>query len=175
MGSSNKLVVETIIAGGQTGADRAGLDWAIKHGFRHGGWCPKGRLAEDGPIAVKYALNQTPTKEYKQRTEWNVRDSDGTVIFSIGNDLAGGSLITLEMAAKYHKPHLWLRSAEASEASIKLRNWLRSYKIRILNVAGPRRSEEPQIAQFVERVLEETFAEVRIGRQELGNRTKSQI
>jgi hypothetical protein len=74
-----------IISGGQTGADRAGLDWTIKHGIPHDGWCPKGRKAEDGPIDAKYQLQATPGSVYLRRTKWNVRDSDGTVIFSIAS------------------------------------------------------------------------------------------
>jgi predicted Rossmann-fold nucleotide-binding protein len=80
-----------IISGGQTGADRAALDFAIKHGMPHGGWCPQGRIAEDGPIDAKYQLHETPSADYVQRTEWNVRDSDGTVIFSVGKELSGCS------------------------------------------------------------------------------------
>ena len=80
------ISVTKFVSGGQTGADRAALDWAIEHKFEHGGWCPLGRLAEDGPIDPKYELTETPTAEYAQRTEWNVRDSDGTVIFSIGSE-----------------------------------------------------------------------------------------
>ncbi|MEX0610513.1 MAG: putative molybdenum carrier protein, partial [Pirellulales bacterium] len=70
----------TIISGGQTGADRAALDFALEHEIAHGGWCPRGRLAEDGPIAPRYNLQETPSRKYSQRTEWNVRDSDATVI-----------------------------------------------------------------------------------------------
>ena len=69
-----------IVSGGQTGADRAALDWAIDHGTAHGGWCPRGRRAEDGAIPARYLLNETPSARYEERTEWNVRDSDGTVI-----------------------------------------------------------------------------------------------
>ncbi len=72
-----------IVSGGQTGADRAALDFAIDHGIPHGGWCPRGRKCEDGTIADCYKLNETPSAEYPQRTEWNVRDSDGTVVFSM--------------------------------------------------------------------------------------------
>src|SRR5262245_64267849 len=71
-----------IVSGGQTGADRAALDWAIEHGFEHGGWCPLGRKAEDGAVPARYDLAETPTDRWEQRTEWNVRDSDGTVIRS---------------------------------------------------------------------------------------------
>jgi hypothetical protein len=53
--------IEKIVSGGQTGADRAALDFAIEHGIPHGGWCPKGRKAEDGPIDPRYLLRETPT------------------------------------------------------------------------------------------------------------------
>ena len=81
---SHKLrSLKKIISGGQTGVDRAALDFAIEHDIPYGGWCPKGRKAEDGPIGSRYLLKETPTSTYPQRTEWNVRDSDGTVIFSL--------------------------------------------------------------------------------------------
>src|SRR5436189_4749506 len=97
-----KIMVEKIISGGQTGADRAALDFALAHGLAHGGWCPRGRLAEDGALEERYELRETPDAEYAQRTEWNVRDSDGTVIFSIAAGLTGGSKLTAEFAAKQH-------------------------------------------------------------------------
>jgi hypothetical protein len=80
-----------IVSGGQTGADRAALDWAINAGLEHGGWCPKGRKAEDGVIRPQYVLKESSSANYVQRTEWNVRDSDGTVIFSLAEHLSGGS------------------------------------------------------------------------------------
>lgn len=83
--------MEKIVSGGQTGVDRAGLDFAIALGIPHGGWCPKGRKAEDGPIDNRYQLQETPRADYLQRTEWNVRDNDGTVIFTVNATLSGGS------------------------------------------------------------------------------------
>ena len=91
----------TIVSGGQTGADRAALDWALAHRVECGGWCPKGRKAEDGPIDPKYPLIETPSAAYLQRTEWNVRDSDATVLFSIEPTLTGGSLKTVGFARKH--------------------------------------------------------------------------
>jgi hypothetical protein len=49
-----------IVSGGQTGVDRAALDWAIQRGIPHGGWCPRGRRAEDGRIPERYRLRETP-------------------------------------------------------------------------------------------------------------------
>src|SRR5262249_30865636 len=95
-----------IVSGGQTGADRAALDWAIEHGLEHGGWCPLGRKAEDGAIPARYQLEETPTDRWEQRTEWNVRDSDGTAIFTMAEMLTGGSLTTVEFARVFGRPCL---------------------------------------------------------------------
>ena len=85
-------MVERIVSGGQSGADRAALDFAISRGIPHSGWCPKGRKAEDGAIDARYNLTETPSANYLQRTEWNARDFDGTVIFpSPPFSLAGAS------------------------------------------------------------------------------------
>ena len=91
-----------IISGGQTGADRAALDFAIKHNIPHGGWMPKGRKAEDGPLPDRYQLEEMPTASHRARTEQNVIDSDGTVIISHGI-LTGGSAYTAKMARKHSR------------------------------------------------------------------------
>ena len=149
-----RVRVERIVSGGQTGADRAALDFAIKHGIPHGGWCPQGRSSEDGEIDACYVLRETPLPDYAQRTEWNVRDSDGTVIFSIGVTLGGGSQATEEFAAKLGKPCLHLsREADGDKAPGRLRQFIARHDIRVLNVAGPRSSNEPDVGAFVEEVL----------------------
>ena len=94
------IAVDCIVSGGQTGADRAALDVAIRHRVPHGGWCPAGRHAEDGPIHPRYQLTETPDAGYEQRTAWNVRDSDGTVVFTLRLQATGGSLYTLTVAAE---------------------------------------------------------------------------
>jgi ribosomal-protein-alanine N-acetyltransferase len=145
----------TIISGGQTGADRAALDWAIENRVPHGGWCPLGRRAEDGVIAGQYNLKETPTDRYVQRTEWNVRDSDATVIVSLRPLLAGGSQKTLEFARKQKKPCLVLcRAGSATEAATRLERFVQENQVRVLHVAGPRASEEPGIGDFVKTVLD---------------------
>lgn len=93
-------LIEKIVSGAQTGADRAGLDFAFENGIAHGGWCPKGRKAEDGTIDFRYLLTETPSASYPQRTEWNVRDADATGIFSLAAVLTGGSKKTVEFAKK---------------------------------------------------------------------------
>jgi hypothetical protein len=131
--------IQKIISGGQTGADRAALVFAIERGIPHGGWCPKGRKAEDGPIDARYQLKETPSAGYVQRTEWNARDSDATVVFSIGQVLTGGSKKTVELAQKHKKPVLHLSKANGvSDAEAALRRFIEEHNIRVLNVAGPK-------------------------------------
>ena len=72
-------MIQKIISGGQTGADQAALDAAIKLGISHGGWIPKGRITEHGPLPDRYKLQEMPTDSYPARTEQNIIDSDGTV------------------------------------------------------------------------------------------------
>jgi len=151
-------MLERIISGGQTGADRSALDFAIEHGIPHGGWCPRGRKAEDGPLNSRYQLNETPGSGYVERTEWNVRDSDGTVVFSIAPILTGGSKKTENLARRHHKPilHLW-RDDAVPFPEAELLRFIRDNDIKVLNVTGPRASKDPQVAAFVTIVLENAF------------------
>ena len=149
-----------IVAGGQTGADRAALDWARRRRMPHGGWCPKGRLAEDGVIDREYRLQETPSASYAERTEWNIRDADGTVIFSVRATLAGGTLLAANVARRLKKPLLRLcRNSDTTDAAKRLKAFVARHKIEVLNVAGPRATEEPQISRFVEQTLEQAFGE----------------
>jgi hypothetical protein len=150
--------VEKIVSGGQTGADRAALDFALAHGIPHGGWCPSGRRAEDGPLENCYALRETPDEEYSQRTEWNVRDSDGTVVFSVAPALSGGSKLTAELAQRLGKPCLHVsESVHGAAGAQRLQEFVQRHHIRVLNVAGPRASNEPDVARFVLQTLEGVF------------------
>ena len=148
-------VLSKIVSGGQTGADRAALDWAIMRGVAHGGWCPKGRKAEDGVIDPRYCLTETPSEDYSQRTEWNVRDSDGTAVFSVRRELQGGSLLTVELAGRYNKPVIHLCAQdEGTNHAHELRSFIEEFGISVLNIAGPRGSDEPGVYRFVSRVLD---------------------
>ncbi len=147
--------LERILSGGQTGADRAALDWAIRRGVAHGGWCPRGRRAEDGPIAPRYALIETPSRDYEQRTRWNVRDSDGTLIVSRSPTLTGGSAFTARCAERLAQP--WLHVHPGADDPQGIRAFLERHRIRTLNVAGPRTSTDPQIYDYVIEVLERAF------------------
>ena len=135
-----------IVSGGQTGADRAALDWAIEHKIDHGGWCPKGRKAEDGVIESRYALQETRSENYRQRTRQNVVDSDGTLILNIG-DLSDGSLTTLQFAEYFGKPCLVVQLENGTEEVQKVLNWIQDHGIAVLNIAGPRESKRPDIYQ----------------------------
>lgn len=100
--NSKESMIKKIISGAQTGADRAGLDVALRHGVPHGTWCPKGRKAEDRAIGGQYQLTETPSASSLHCTEWNVRNSDGTAVFTQARKVTGGSLRTIEFA-KRHK------------------------------------------------------------------------
>jgi hypothetical protein len=155
----------TIVSGGQTGADRAALDFAIEHDIPHDGWCPLGRLAEDGPIAARYQLKETPARRYAERTEWNVRDSDATLVCSIAPTPIGGTRLTLRLARRLGKPTLHLSRDHAACSTVepakaieysarRLITFLESHQVHRLNVAGPRASQEAEIEQYVKQVLQ---------------------
>ena len=142
-----------IVSGGQTGVDRAALDFAMANGLEHGGWCPRGRLAEDGVIPLRYALTETDTTDYAERTERNVLDSDATVIVTRTLPLAGGTLLTEQCARKHGKPSLTLSEQQGAAAGAAVAQFLNRHSPFTLNVAGPRESEAPGIGRFVREVL----------------------
>jgi hypothetical protein len=148
-----------IVSGGQTGADIAALDVALRHGFPHGGWCPKGRKSVEGPIPSRYLLTETPSSSYLQRTEWNVRDSDGTVVFTLAPEATGGSLKTVQFARKHTKPfvHISRSGSGYADPALLLQQFVEEHRIGVLNVAGSRESKEPGIHQWVSQVLEDAF------------------
>ena len=148
------IMIRKIVSGGQTGADQAALDVAIEMGIGHGGWITKGRRTEDGRLPDKYRLKEIDSIDYEQRTELNVVDSDGTVIFSHG-ELKGGSAYTLELAKKHNRTCLHINLDELSEykAVEIIKTWIEARGIEILNVAGPRKSEDPLIYENVRNVL----------------------
>lgn len=143
-----------IISGGQTGADRAALDFAIKNRYTHGGWAPRGRKAEDGRIPAKYQLSELDSGGYRQRTRRNVEDSGGTLIINIGV-LDGGSLQTKQFAESSVKPLLVVQLDNGvSESTVSaVRNWLTTNEIKRLNIAGPRESKRPGIQRATSDLL----------------------
>jgi hypothetical protein len=148
---------ERIVSGGQTGVDRAALDVALALGLDCGGWCPKGRLAEDGRLPERYPLVETPSGEYPQRTEWNVRDSDGTLILYRAV-LTGGSALTARLCERYDRPCLAL-DLSSSPDPLAVREWIASNQIRVLNVAGPRGGDSPGLYEQARGLLAALLAE----------------
>ena len=163
-----------IVSGGQTGADRGGLDAAIHCGLSHGGWCPKGRRAEDGFVPDCYHLRETATAFYVERTEKNVLDSDATVVFTRGEP-GGGSLKTIHFAQQHKKPwlHVDLYQGGRQEQVKRIVAWLEG-KVAIekeedvarpslrcvLNVAGSRERDNPGIKKEVFLILAACIAAV---------------
>jgi hypothetical protein len=132
----NGGMITTIVSGGQTGVDRAALDVALELGIRCRGWCPKSRRAEDGPIEPRYPLTETATTAYEERTERNVRDSDGTLVLR-GQQESPGTELTISLAARFQKPCLVVDLNSNPDPGVA-RDWVQQHDIRVLNVAGPR-------------------------------------
>jgi len=149
----------TIVSGGQSGADRAALDWARTHGLVYRGWIPAGGAAEDlatgRSLQEEYPLlTETPLSDPAQRTEWNVRDSDATLIVRGVGESSPGTDLTERVAVRLRRPVL---NTDGSDPDVAL-NWLSGLGETIaLNVAGPRESEAPgsyaRCTELLDRVL----------------------
>ena len=139
-----------IISGGQTGADQAALDAAIALDIPHGGWLPKGRKTETGPLPLRYELLELGSTRYRDRTEKNILAADGTLIFSFG-PLVGGSALTEALAIRYNRPflHIDFELIESERAATLVENWLGTMRLEVVNVAGSRASSEPRIYEAV--------------------------
>jgi hypothetical protein len=153
---ASPMSVTTIISGGQTGADRGGLEAAMALGLAHGGCCPRGRRAEDGVVPARYRLVEDDTSAYWSRTRRNVLAADATVVFTRGAP-RGGSRLTIVFAEQAQRPWLHLEldhvATTPAAAAKRLRAWLAANRVRVLNVAGERESTAPGIAATVERFL----------------------
>lgn len=150
--------VARIVSGGQSGVDRATLDFAIASGLAYGGWCPKGGWAEDFPdppgLLARYPdLHETPESDPRQRTEWNVRDSDATLILVRRGVVSPGTAFTAAAAGGHSKPYL-IVDIGGSDAARCIAAWLETNaEIRSLNIAGPRESEAPGVYDAVSNIL----------------------
>ena len=140
-----------ITSGGQSGTDRAALDFAIKHKIPCGGWCPKGRMAEDGIIPEVYPLKETATTDHSVRTRLNIDDSDGTLIIYL-NEMDEGTQNTLQYAEEAGKPVYMISEKEGPDKA-GFMNWMKENNIRVLNIAGPRESSEPGIYAFAMNIM----------------------
>ncbi|HIE44197.1 MAG TPA: molybdenum cofactor carrier [Candidatus Omnitrophica bacterium] len=153
-------MLRKIISGGQTGVDRAALDTSLAHNFPCGGWCPRGRLAEDGRILPKYPLRETASGEYEARTELNVQDSNGTLILTWGEP-TGGTALTIELTCAHKKPCLIFDLKKGKGGVIEnILEWIEENHIEILNVAGPRESKVPGIYETAKSLLEELLRRI---------------
>jgi hypothetical protein len=154
------MIIEKIISGGQSGVDRAALDVALELGLKCGGWCPKGRRAEDGPIPARYPLKETDSDQYPPRTTMNVQQADGTLIVTRGKPDRGTGL-NLQLAERYEKP-FFVVDLDKPLKPTAIRTWLRSNRIKILNVAGPRESSAEgiytQAMELLQKVLRSRVA-----------------
>jgi hypothetical protein len=144
-----------IVSGGQTGVDRAALDVAIELAIPHGGWCPRGRPAEDGVIPPRYQLRETASSDHAVRTEQNVLDSDATLIVCAGRP-RGGTELTLQLARQHGKPHLVV-DLDGPHDPAEARRWLAEHQSKALNVAGPRESQSPGIHRRATELLRQVF------------------
>jgi hypothetical protein len=146
-----------IVSGGQTGVDRAALDVAIHLQIPHGGWCPRGRLAEDGAIAASYQLRETAEPDYAVRTERNVIDSQATLVLHY-HDLSGGTKLTVQLADRHRRPRLLVDLADPAEPKCVV-DWLVANQVTVLNVAGPRESSVRGIGRLAEEFLFQVFGD----------------
>jgi hypothetical protein len=145
-----------VLSGGQTGVDRAALDVALALGLPCGGWCPRGRRAEDGRIPVRYPLRETPSAAYSQRTEWNVRDAHAVLVLHRGR-LRGGTALTVAVARRLGRPCLTVDLAgEPDTAAVAA--WIAGHAVAALDVAGPRESQAPGIAAQASALLRAVLA-----------------
>jgi hypothetical protein len=139
--------IRKIVSGGQTGVDRAALDAAMELGCDVGGWCPAGRIAEDGRIPRRYPLRETISRGYAERTMRNVRDSQGTLIL-VDGAITGGTALTMRTARIFSRPLCIVRRSGTDESIRKAIDWIRLHRIRVLNIAGPRASGSPGITAW---------------------------
>ncbi len=167
--------IARIVSGGQTGVDRAALDVAIFLEIPHGGWCPRGRRAEDGPISKVYQLTETGSANYVVRTEKNVIDSQGTLIL-FRDSMTRGTALTASFARRHNRPCLAIDIAEMQSADHddgdaaawmagqvgNIHTWMVKFGIELLNVAGPRESTTEGISADAHALLMKTFAEINV-------------
>lgn len=144
-------MITKIVSGGQTGVDRAALDFALAQGIAHGGFCPKGRRSESGRIAAKYRLTECLSAAYAMRTALNVVHSDGTLILCRGTP-EGGTGKTIALCREHGRPHLVVDIDQPLRPRLFAR-WAGANKIATLNIAGPRESKQPGIGRQARSVL----------------------
>jgi len=159
--SGSQLKLE-IISGGQTGVDRAALDTAMRYDLPCGGWCPAGRLAEDGRLSSHYPLTEL-AGGYPERTRRNVQDADATLIIHPGKPGRGTGL-TIHTCKQLAKPVLILNfkyidvNSNFTAVQTQILQFLAERKIGVLNVAGPRASGWPEGYGLCRKLLAPVFS-----------------
>lgn len=145
--------ISKIISGGQTGADRSGLDAAICLGIEHGGFCPKGRLSEDGDISTRYALTELKSRSYSDRTKANVLAADATLIFFPTKPGRGGRL-TIKLCEMSNKPYCCVDVTQCLSVCVAhVSSFLSKVRPSVVNIAGTRESKHPGISDLVYNIL----------------------
>lgn len=153
------MMIERVISGGQTGADRGALDAAAELGLPHGGYCPRGRRAEDGRIPARYELEELPSRAYAARTEENVLAADATVVLTRGKP-TGGSALTVALARRHGRPILHVDLDREAAPARAIASFLRARGARVVNVAGPRESQCPGITRDARSALARALTEL---------------
>jgi hypothetical protein len=152
------MLLQRVISGGQTGADRAALAAAKAAGVATGGWMPKGFRAQDGPrpeLAALYGVREHTSDRYPPRTALNVKESDATLRFATEWD-SPGEVLTQRMCERYGKPHLDITpGGPITPADVV--EWLVRNKVRVLNVAGNAERTAPGIGVLTTAFLTEVF------------------
>lgn len=155
-----QLSCQKIISGGQSGVDRGALDACIAENFNYGGWCPKGRIAEDGILPIKYCLKETQSAEYIFRTKKNIEESDATLIITKPK-LIGGTLATKNYAQLIKKPVFILSSDFENGLWLKeFLYWLEINNVIVLNIAGPRISEWPDAYRISFKITQQIIYQI---------------
>lgn len=159
--------IKKIISGGQTGVDQAALKAAFDLSIATGGWCPPEFLIQNDALTTKYGLRPTPNERSEKtplvprslRTEWNVRDSDGTLIITpleISHDQ--GCQWTFEAAENYHK-HCLVVSPTEKKAANNILNWIKENQLNVINIAGPAEKDFEGIGNITYKFLLRVFSQ----------------
>lgn len=147
------IIFKKIISQGQPGADQGALDAALELGYACGGWCPKGRRFESGSIPEKYPVKETPSYGYQAGTEANLRDSDGTLVFTCGSTI--GTKLTIDLAQRDGRP-LYIFDLEFDPLNVdsaEVWKWGHENGVGVLNVVGPQEKGNPGTQAIVKAIM----------------------